>query len=104
MTGQDLFQVPFATARRLGGRPHQPPACTPLPGISGSGDLPCAGQPDLFFSQRAREVQAAKELCGSCCARTACLAAAIERREPWGVWGGETLRRGKRVPGKAIPE
>ena len=27
-------------------------------------------------------------------ARLACLAGALERREPWGVWGGEIFERG----------
>ncbi|WP_425294561.1 WhiB family transcriptional regulator [Mycobacterium avium] len=44
-----------------------PPSLTPLPGT-----LPCAG----------------------CPVRRQCLAAALERAEPWGVWGGEILDRG----------
>ena len=32
--------------------------------------------------------------------RLACLAGALERREPWGVWGGELLMRGAIVPRK----
>jgi WhiB family redox-sensing transcriptional regulator len=30
----------------------------------------------------------------TCPARLACLAGALERREPWGVWGGEIFERG----------
>ena len=35
-----------------------------------------------------------------CGARLACLAGALERREPWGVWGGELLMSGAIVPHK----
>ena len=33
-------------------------------------------------------------------ARLACLAGALERGEPWGVWGGELLISGAIVPRK----
>ena len=36
----------------------------------------------------------ATALCGTCPLRVACLEGAIERREPWGVWGGEIFERG----------
>jgi Transcription factor WhiB/AT hook motif len=39
-------------------------------------------------------------MCRGCRARLACLAGALERREPWGVWGGELLMRGTIVPRK----
>jgi len=29
-----------------------------------------------------------------------CVAGALERREPWGVWGGELFLRGATVPHK----
>ena len=35
------------------------------------------------------DVEEAKALCRDCPIREACLAGALERREPWGVWGGE---------------
>ena len=35
-----------------------------------------------------------------CRARLACLAGALERREPWGVWGGESLMSRAIVPRK----
>ena len=46
------------------------------------------------------DVEAAKALCQGCRARAECLAGALERREPWGVWGGELLLRGTVVPRK----
>ncbi len=63
-------------------------------------DLPCAEDPELFFAEAPSDVEAAKALCQGCRIRAACLAGAIERREPWGVWGGELLLRGTVVPRK----
>lgn len=56
--------------------------------------IPCAEEPDLWFSERPAEVEQAKVLCGTCPLQSACLAAALERREPWGVWGGELFELG----------
>jgi WhiB family transcriptional regulator, redox-sensing transcriptional regulator len=62
--------------------------------------LPCAEDPELFFAESPQDVEQAKTLCRGCRARLACLAGALERREPWGVWGGELLLRGSIVPRK----
>ena len=35
------------------------------------------------------DIARAKAICSRCVARPACLAGALEREEPWGVWGGE---------------
>jgi WhiB family transcriptional regulator, redox-sensing transcriptional regulator len=50
--------------------------------------LPCSSHPDLFFADAPEEVRRAKALCGVCPVRSACLAGALERGEPHGVWGG----------------
>ncbi|MBV9380563.1 MAG: WhiB family transcriptional regulator [Streptosporangiaceae bacterium] len=63
-------------------------------------DLPCTEDPELFFAEAPQDVEAAKALCRGCRVRLACLAGALERREPWGVWGGELLLRGTIVPRK----
>jgi WhiB family transcriptional regulator, redox-sensing transcriptional regulator len=64
-------------------------------------DLPCvAAGPELYFSESPRELETAKRLCRPCPLRAACLAGAIERREPWGVWGGEVFVDGRPVPFK----
>jgi len=62
--------------------------------------LPCTEDPELFFAESPQDVEQAKALCRGCRARLACLAGALERGEPWGVWGGELLMRGAIVPGK----
>ena len=63
--------------------------------------LPCHREdPELFFAESPGDVELAKALCGGCPVRQACLASAIERREPWGVWGGQLLVQGVVVPRK----
>jgi WhiB family transcriptional regulator, redox-sensing transcriptional regulator len=63
-------------------------------------DLPCRTEPDLFFAESPQDVESAKALCRGCPAQLACLAGAIERQEPWGVWGGELFLRGAIEPRK----
>ena len=74
---------------------------TAVPAAVGSGsEFPCADDPDLFFAESPDDVELAKSLCGGCQFRVSCLAGAIERREPWGVWGGQLFLRGEIVPRK----
>ena|SRR5207248_2461004 len=64
-------------------------------------DLPCRRfDPDLWFADSPAELELAKSLCGDCRVRVECLAGALERAEPWGVWGGEIFERGAVVPRK----
>ncbi|HEY0904403.1 MAG TPA: WhiB family transcriptional regulator [Marmoricola sp.] len=51
-------------------------------------DLPCRAEPDLFFAESPVQLQQAQELCAACPVAELCLAGAVERREPHGVWGG----------------
>jgi WhiB family redox-sensing transcriptional regulator len=55
---------------------------------------------DLFFSEQLDDILRAKAFCVECPVREACLDAAIERREPWGVWGGELFANGKVLANK----
>jgi len=58
-------------------------------------DLPCrVADGDLWFAESPAVLDQAKALCATCPARAACLAGALERREPWGVWGGEIFEHG----------
>jgi WhiB family redox-sensing transcriptional regulator len=58
-------------------------------------NLPClSGDPDLFFAERPDDLERAKALCLDCPIRPQCLAAALARGEPWGVWGGEIFDHG----------
>ncbi len=64
-------------------------------------NLPCRKfDPDLWFSDAPAQLELAKSLCGDCPLRVECLAGAVERAEPWGVWGGEIFERGAVVPRK----
>lgn len=49
----------------------------------------------LFFSEQLDDIARAKEFCRGCDVRRECLADALARREPWGVWGGELFANGK---------
>jgi WhiB family redox-sensing transcriptional regulator len=72
-----------------------------LPRVPGGATLPCWDEPpDLFFAESPADVERAKAVCGDCAIRAACLAGAIERREPWGVWGGELIVAGRVVAHK----
>jgi len=49
---------------------------------------------ELWFAERPADLELAKSLCGECPVKDACLAGALAREEPWGVWGGEIFERG----------
>jgi WhiB family redox-sensing transcriptional regulator len=67
----------------------------------GEANLPCRKfDPDLWFADSPTDLELAKSLCGDCPLRLECLAGAVERAEPWGVWGGEIFERGAVVPRK----
>lgn len=85
--------MPGQRVIRLGGRPHRPDVHAPVSDHE-PGDLPCVHRPELFYAVRPRDIEAAKTLCADCPARPGCLAGALERREPAGVWGGKLLRHG----------
>jgi WhiB family redox-sensing transcriptional regulator len=54
----------------------------------------------LFFSEQLDDMARAKAFCRGCIVREECLDAAIDRREPWGVWGGEIIVNGKVIAQK----
>jgi WhiB family transcriptional regulator, redox-sensing transcriptional regulator len=51
----------------------------------------------LFFSEDLIDIARAKAICSRCPLTSACLAAALERAEPCGVWGGHLLANGEIV-------
>ena len=75
-------------------------ASTTVVAVARNPDLPCMVDPELFFAESPQDVENAKALCGGCPVRLSCFAGALERREPWGVWGGELFLRGEVVPRK----
>ena len=58
--------------------------------------LPChdADAADLFFSERPADLERAKLLCADCPLIQECRQGALERSEPWGVWGGAIFQDG----------
>ncbi len=92
------------------------PAGLPEPGAAPSTAdelLPCHRvDPDLFFAERPADVERAKAVCAGCPVRTQCLAGALSRGEPWGVWGGQLFqdgavirfKRGRGRPPKNAPQ
>jgi WhiB family redox-sensing transcriptional regulator len=54
----------------------------------------------LFFSDDLVDIGRAKAICNRCQLRDNCLADAVRREEPWGVWGGELLLNGRIVTSK----
>jgi WhiB family transcriptional regulator, redox-sensing transcriptional regulator len=64
-------------------------------------DLPCRVlDPEPWFAEAPADLDYAKALCQDCPARVGCLAGALERAEPWGVWGGEIFDSGAVVARK----
>jgi WhiB family redox-sensing transcriptional regulator len=64
-------------------------------------EVPCLQvDPELFFADSPNDVETAKAMCADCPVRAACLTAALERREPWGVWGAELFVQGAVVARK----
>lgn len=63
--------------------------------------LPCrVNDPELWFAELPADVEFAKALCQGCPVRQVCLGGALDRHEPWGVWGGELFLQGVVIPRK----
>lgn len=63
--------------------------------------LPCqVHDPDLWFAEAPAALEFAKTLCAGCPAQQTCLAGALDRGEPCGVWGGQIFQRGRIVSHK----
>lgn len=63
--------------------------------------LPCrVYDPELWFAESPSDVECAKALCQDCPVRGLCLDGALDRGEPWGVWGGELFLQGTVIPRK----
>src|ERR671933_193080 len=79
-----------------------PPMTGVVPGQGvDEAQLPCRRvDPELFFAESPSDVELVKSLCGPCPVRVECLAGALERREPWGVWGGQLVQQGAVIPRK----
>ena len=54
----------------------------------------------LFFSDHVLDIARAKAMCALCPLQDQCLADALEREEPWGVWGAQLLSGGRIIADK----
>jgi WhiB family transcriptional regulator, redox-sensing transcriptional regulator len=54
----------------------------------------------LFFSEELQDIARAKTICSECPVIAPCLEGALERREPWGVWGGQLFLNGRILASK----
>jgi WhiB family transcriptional regulator, redox-sensing transcriptional regulator len=54
----------------------------------------------LFFSEELQDIARAKAICAKCPVIAECLEGALERREPWGVWGGQLFLNGRVLASK----
>ena len=54
----------------------------------------------LFFSDIPLDIARAKAICSKCALAVTCRDGAVERAEPWGVWGGELIENGRVVVNK----
>lgn len=75
------------TKHRLVGRIWSEEAACRAPGVD----------PEVFFSDgdagsALAQVAAAKRICAGCAVQALCLASALRRGEPEGIWGGSTPR------------
>ncbi|MGP5096819.1 WhiB family transcriptional regulator [Brachybacterium alimentarium] len=59
--------------------------------------LPChdTDAADLFFSERRADLEQAMSLCTGCPLLEECRQGALDREEPWGVWGGAIFDAGR---------
>lgn len=57
---------------------------------------------ELFFSDLNVDIARAKAICSRCTLAASCLRDALDREEPWGVWGGQLLENG-RIIGERRP-
>ena len=71
------------------------------PVVADPTSVPCRTEDaELWFSESPVALELAKRFCRGCPVREACLAGALDRAEPWGVWGGEIFQDGAVVPYK----
>lgn len=53
--------------------------------------------PDAFYPEKGETTRDAKRICVRCVVSDDCLAYAIRRQEPYGIWGGLSERERRRL-------
>lgn len=65
--------------------------------------LPCHKvDPEIFFSEFPETIAIAQAVCATCPLQRSCLEGALSRNEPWGVWGGAIVDKGRVIAEKRI--
>jgi WhiB family transcriptional regulator, redox-sensing transcriptional regulator len=100
MRGTDAMAAGLPGREPRAGRGNGGPALRA--GVAGQ-RLPCGVAPELFFADDPGSIALARRMCASCRARSTCLDGALQRGEPWGVWGGELLQNGVIIDAKRRP-
>jgi WhiB family redox-sensing transcriptional regulator len=92
---------PQAEAHSKGNIVELPKRLEPERPVTNLTRLPCQ-QHDaaLWFSSLPAELNQAKAYCSGCHNREPCLAGALERAEPAGVWGGQIFEQGRIIETK----
>lgn len=62
--------------------------------------LPCAEDPDLWFSEGNHRIQDAKTRCLTCPVRDLCLQLALGNDERFGIWGGLDAAERRHLTGR----
>jgi hypothetical protein len=62
-----------------------------LQGLCGQADA------EAWFPEKGIPTRPAKAICAACPVRVDCLEDALERHEPWGIWGGTSERERQRI-------
>ncbi len=55
---------------------------------------------EIYFSEDLGDIATAKRICADCPVLGECLEGALDRKEPWGVWGGQLFLNGRMVAQK----
>ena len=58
------------------------------------------GLASTFFSEELQDIATAKRICANCPVMAECLEGAIDRNEPYGVWGGQLFLNGRVLTAK----
>ncbi|MGC4769233.1 WhiB family transcriptional regulator [Micromonospora sp. DT44] len=57
--------------------------------------------PEIFFPDKGESTRPAKSICARCEVQTECREAAMQRMEPFGVWGGLSERERRAIKRRA---
>lgn len=77
---------------------HRPQGDAPWEHLASCRDV--AVPAEIYFSEDPLDIAAAKRTCAGCPVLAECFEGALDRKEPWGVWGGQLFLNGRIVTRK----